>query len=541
MGHYKVFLSAEIAQSFLNKGSSMIFKLVAVFAYVAMIIIMGIVGMKRTKSFTDFFLGGRGVGPWLTAFTYGTAYFSAVLFIGFAGKIGWGFGLSALWVALGNTLIGTLLVWWLLGNRIRKATTELNVHTMPEYLEARYDSHFIKIYTAIAIFIFLIPYTAAVFMGLSYLFEANFGLPYWTALISMGLLTAIYLVLGGYKSMTRVDFIFGIIMIFGVGILLASTLTKGGGLSEIISKLGAIDPKLTQAVGPPGIWPLFCLVFLTSVAPFGMPQLIQKFYAIKDKRSVRIGMIVSTLFALLVTGVAYFTGALTRLFLNPVANPLAFTVNEAGKAAPQFDALMPELLTFAIPESLSIIILLLILSASMSTLAALVLISSSTIAKDIYAGMLNKRASDRRVTLDSSRVGRRASDRELILLMRVGSVFFIILSVILALLRPAVIVTILSISWGAIASVFLGPFIWGILTKRAGKFGAILSSVCGLSTCLVLFFVWGRGGAPQAGAVGMMTSLGLGLILVPFGKKAAKKTGDAAPVGVSSDNPIERN
>ena len=258
----------------------MIAKLIAVIVYVAMIVWIGIVGMRKTKSFQDFFLGGRNVGPWLTAFTYGTAYFSAVLFIGFAGKIGWAFGLSGLWIALGNTFIGTMLVWLLLGRRIKKVTIQMNVHTMPEYLQARYNSPFLKLYSAIAIFVFLIPYTAAVFMGLSYLFEANFGLPYWTVLVFMGLFTSIYLVLGGYKSMTMVDFIFGIIMIFGVGILLVSTIAKGGGLSGILSQLNAIDPKLTKAVGPPGLWPLFSLVFLTSIAPLAMPQLLQKFYLV---------------------------------------------------------------------------------------------------------------------------------------------------------------------------------------------------------------------------------------------------------------------
>jgi len=477
-------------------------KIIAVLAYVMMIVWIGIAGMRKTKSFSDFFLGGRNVGPWLTAFTYGTAYFSAVLFIGFAGKIGWGFGISGLWVAIGNTLIGTLLVWWLLGKRIKRVTNDMNVHTMPEFLESRYNCKFLKIFTAIAIFVFFIPYTAAVFMGLSYLFEANFGIAYWQVLIFMGLFTAVYLVLGGYKSMTRIDFIFGIIMLFGVGILLASCITKGGGLYAILEKLRAIDPKLTSAVGPPGLWALFSLVFLTSVAPFGMPQLLQKFYAIKDTKSVKIGMFASTIFALLITGTAYFTGAMTRIFITPANNPNAFT-GIAGDFTPRFDALMPELLTYAIPQALSIIILLLVLSASMSTLAALVLVSSSSITKDLYAGIINKKASDRTLTM----------------LMRIMSAFFVVLSVILALMRPAVIVTILSISWGAIASVFLGPFIWGILTKGANKAGAIVSSVGGLATCMILYFVWGPKGAPQAGTTGMIVSLLLGLIFVPFGKK----------------------
>lgn len=458
----------------------------AVGAYVALIITIGIMGLRKTRSYNDFLLGGGKVGPWMTAFSYGTAYFSAVLFIGFAGKLGWNFGLSALWIALGNTLIGVLGVWLLLGNKIKTETTSLGVKTMPEYLETRYDSPFLKGFTAIAIFVFFIPYTAAVFMGLSYLFETSFQLSYNYVLIFMGVFTGIYMIMGGYKSMAMIDVIFGIIMTIGVIILLWFTMDRGGGLTNISETLRTIEPKLVAGVGPPGIIPLLSLIFLTSIAPFAMPQLVQKFYAIRDKRSVKIGMIASSVFALLVTGTAYFTGALTRLFLNADTAPQAFA---DGK--PVYDALMPEMLIKVIPEALTIVILLLILSASMSTLAALVLISSSTVTKDFYHGFVNRDASDSQLTF----------------LGRIASGFFIILSMILAWLKPAVIVTILSISWGAIASVFLGPFIWGLFSKKVRKQSAITASVLGLATCIVLSFIWGKQMIPQAASVGMLVSL----------------------------------
>ena len=476
----------------------MIARYIAVFLYAAMVITIGIKGSRKTKSFDDFTLGGGNVGPWMTAFSYGTAYFSAVLFIGFAGKIGWAFGLSGLWIALGNTVIGVFGVWYLLGNKIKQEAMSYNVHTMPELLEARYNSSFMKIFTSAAIFIFFIPYTAAVFMGLSYLFEFTFNMPYTYVLLFMGVFTGIYLVLGGYKSMAMIDVIFGMIMTIGVMILFVSTIQKGDGLPNIITALKTISPKLIAPVGPPGIIPLLSLIFLTSIAPFAMPQLLQKFYAIKDKRSVKIGMFASTAFALLVAGIAYFTGALTRIFLNPTSNPSAF---ENGK--PVFDALMPEMLITVIPSALTVVILLLILAASMSTLASLVLISSTSITKDIYKGFINRKATDKQLTT----------------LVRIGSVFFILLSMILAFMKPAVIVTILSISWGAIASVFLGPFIWGIFNKKVTRLGAITGSVGGLAICLILFVVWGARMVPQAGSVGMIASLVLVPVFSLFGKR----------------------
>ena len=477
----------------------MLARYIAVGCYTLLIVVIGLLGQRRTKNFNDYLLGGGKVGPWMTAFSYGTAYFSAVLFIGFAGSIGWGFGLSGLWVALGNSIIGVLGVWLLLGNRIKQAALRYNVYTMPGFLEARFDSRSIRVFTSVAIFVFMIPYTAAVFMGLSYLFEVTFSLPYIWVLLFMGVFTGVYLVLGGYKSMSMIDVFFGMIMTAGVIVLMVFALRTGGGVSSIVSNLRNIDPKLAAPVGPPGLIPLASLVFLTSVAPFAMPQLVQKFYAVKDKRAVNLGMTASTVFALLVTGTAYFIGTLTRLFLSPEANPAAFTAT----GAPNFDALMPELLSTVVPPALSVVILLLILSASMSTLAALVLISSSTLTVDFYRGMIRPGASDRTLTG----------------LMRLGSAFFILLSMLLAMLRPAVIVTILSISWGAIASVFLGPFIWGILGTRITRAGALASSILGLATCITLFIVLGPGKTPLAGSLGMIVSLLVPALLLPFSKR----------------------
>ncbi len=462
----------------------MLVKIIVVALYALMIITVGLISLRKTKSFNDFFLGGGNIGPWMTAFSYGTAYFSAVLFIGFAGQIGWNFGYSGLWIAFFNAFIGVLGVWALFGWRIKKMSVEYKVSTLSEFLEKRYNSPVFKLLSAIVIFVFMIPYSAAVFMGLSYLFTTTFGIDYGYALVFMGLLTAIYLALGGYKSMTRIDLIFGFIMTFGVIILLFSTIKAGDGLANITAGLQAIQPKLTAAIGPPGFWPLFSLVFLTSIAPFAMPQLVQKFYAIRDRKSVRIGMVASTFFAILIGGVAYFIGSTTRLFINPETSPEVF-----ANGQPIADRLMPEMLTNVIPEALAVVILLLILSASMSTLAALVLISSSSFAKDFYAGFINKNTSDKALTA----------------LMRFMSAFFVLLSVLLAYMNFDSIVAILGVSWGAIGAFFLGPFVWGLFNKKVTKTGGLSSGLIGLSLCIILYFSGMP--SPQAGTIGMMASL----------------------------------
>ncbi|MCK5028508.1 MAG: hypothetical protein KAR57_02660 [Bacteroidales bacterium] len=466
----------------------MVVKIIVLAAYALMIIGVGILGMRKTKSFSDFFLGGGNVGPWMTAFSYGTAYFSAVVFIGFAGKVGWGFGFSGIWIGVFNALIGVLGVWAIMGWKIKKMSIDYGVSTLSEFLEKRYNSKYLKLASAVAIFVFLVPYSAAVFIGLSKLFEASFPeIEYWHIVVAMGVFTSIYLVLGGYKSMTMIDTIFGMIMTASVIVLVFFTINKGGGVVSITETLSNINPKLTEVVGPPGWWPLFSLIFLTSVAPFAMPQLIQKFYAIKDRRSIKIGMVASTFFALLIGCIAYFIGSTSRVFLNPGNAPLTFPAGDASAFDP--DAVMPELLNMVVPESLTIIILILILSASMSTLAALVLISSSSVVKDFYAGFINKNV----------------SDKGLMSLMRVGSLLFVLISVIIALIKPDSIVAILGISWGAIGSFFLGPFIWGLFAKWTNKFGGVSSAIIGLAVCIILY-VTGMP-SPQAGTIGMIVSL----------------------------------
>ncbi|MDD3877785.1 MAG: hypothetical protein PHT69_14285 [Bacteroidales bacterium] len=468
----------------------MIVKYTVLALYALMILVIGLLGLRKTKNSKDFLLGGGNVGPWMSAFSYGTAYFSAVLFIGFAGKIGWGFGYSGLWVAILNAIAGVFLVWIILGWKIKEAAVSLNISTMSEYLEKRYDSTAFKLLASIVIFIFLIPYSAAVFMGISYLFEIFLNIDFLWILIAMGIFTASYIVLGGYKSMAIIDVAFGVIMTFSVIMMFYFDVRAGGGLSNITEKLETINPKLISIVGPPGWWPLFALVFLTSVAPFAMPQLVQKFMAIRDKKSVKTGAIASTIFAVLIGGVAYFLGSTTRVFISPENATSIFT---EGK--PNFDLLMPALLNIIIPSSLSVVILLLILSASMSTLASLVLISSSSFTKDFWAGFINKNISDKNLTM----------------MMRLMSAFFVLLAVLFAAIKLDVIVEILGISWGALGSFFLGPFVWGLLSKKVNKIGAFVSGIGGLVICLFLYF-YGLP-SPEAGTIGMISSLVLNPIV----------------------------
>lgn len=461
-------------------------KWAAVLLYVGVLVTVGLLSARKTKSVSDFFLGGRSIGPWVSAFAYGTTYFSAVIFIGYAGKIGWGFGLSDLWIVAGNVLVGTYLGWKILARPTREMTARLGVMTMPAFLEVRYQSRGLKILGALVIFLFLVPYSASVYMGLSYLLEKVFGLPYLGGLGLIAGLTALYLVLGGYFAVTLNDFIQGSIMLVGSVLLVAYVLAHPyvGGLTQGVAKLASYDPGLTKVIGPPGAIPLFSLVVLTSLGTWGLPQMVQKYYSIKDEKAIRPAMVISSFFALVITFAAYFTGALGRLFLNnhmPVWN-----------GHPNPDLVIPQVVVQALPESISVLVLLLVLGASMSTLASLVLVSSSAISLDLVKGAFFPQI----------------NQRVQVLLLRILCLLFTLMSVVIAL-TPTFIVTLMSISWGTVAGVFLAPYLYGLYWKGATRAGAWAGALTGLGLSLGLAWYYHMDDKliPTIGSVAMLVPL----------------------------------
>ncbi|MGI6706590.1 MAG: sodium:solute symporter family transporter [Clostridia bacterium] len=473
--------------------------------YVLIMVAIALYSMKRVNSLQDFFLGGRNVGPWMSAFAYGTTYFSAVIFIGYAGSIGWGFGLSGVWIGIGNALLGSYLAWVVLARRTRRLTHHLNVSTMPEFFEKRYQSKNMKIFSALIIFIFLVPYSASVYQGLGYLFEQVFSVPYIYCMIIMAVVTGFYLLLGGYLATALSDFVQGIIMISGVILMIGFILIHPnvGGLAEGLVKLRSIDPRLIAPVGPGGLVPLMSLAVLTSLGSWGLPQMIHKFYAIKDDKAVVRATTISTLFAVLVAGGAYFTGAFGRLFLNNTM-PL-----DPVTGAANADMIMPQALQIALPEWLLGIIVILVLSASMSTLSSLVLVSSSAISMDLVHGVIAPQMKKERV----------------VLLMRGLCILFVVLSFIIAVGKISAILTLMSFSWGTVAGSFLAPFLYGLYWKgvtRAGAWAGLISG-CGTSLLLAVTTGLNTGQAPLIGAVAMLVSL----IVVPVVSRFTPKFSNA--------------
>lgn len=476
-------------------GSNVVTKMIFLLVFFAIMIAVGLYSRKHATNVNDFVLGGRSVGPWLTAFAYGTSYFSAVVFVGYAGQFGYKYGISATWIGIGNAIIGSLLAWVILGRRTRVMTKHLSAATMPDYFGKRYDSNALRIAASAISFIFLIPYTASVYNGLSRLFGMAFDIPYSVCVIVMAALTGVYVVLGGYMATAINDFIQGIIMLFGIVAVIAAVLNGQGGFYEAVMKLAEIESDVQLTMGQKGVFASFFgpdlpnligVVILTSLGTWGLPQMVHKFYAIKDEKSIKSGTIISTFFAIVVSGGCYFLGGFGRLFDSPTIYA------EDGSII--YDAIVPSMLS-TLPDILVGIVIVLVLSASMSTLSSLVLTSSSTLTLDFIKGNIIK-------DMD---------DKKQLLCMRIMLVFFIVISVVIALDPPTFIAQLMGISWGALAGAFLAPFMYGLYWKGVTKSAVWVSFACGvLLTVLNMFFKF-IASPINAGAIAMIA----GLIVVP--------------------------
>ena len=164
-------------------------KVVLLIVFFAVMVAVGVYARKHAASVDGFVLGGRQAGPWLTAFAYGTSYFSAVVFVGYAGQFGWKYGIASTWIGLGNAFIGSLLAWVVLGRRTRVMSQHLGSKTMPDFFGERFESKALKITASAIVFIFLVPYTASVYNGLSRLFGMAFNIPYTACVIGMAVFT----------------------------------------------------------------------------------------------------------------------------------------------------------------------------------------------------------------------------------------------------------------------------------------------------------------------------------------------------------------
>lgn len=446
----------------------MLIKVLMLVIFFAVMVCVGLYCRKKSTDVNSFVLGGRSVGPWLTAFAYGTSYFSAVIFVGYSGQFGWQYGVASTWIGIGNAIIGSLMAWVILGRRTRLMSQHLNSATMPEFFGKRFSSTALKIAASIIVFVFLIPYTASLYNGLSRLFEMAFpGVRYSTCVIVMAVLTGVYVIAGGYIATAINDFIQGIIMLIGIVAVIAAVLMSNGGFTQALNNLAAIEvpgnaPGAFNSFFGPNPLGLLFVVILTSLGTWGLPQMVQKFYSIKSEKDINKGTIISTLFAVVVAGGCYFLGGFGRLYSDKLN-----IVNGVPKEG--FDTIIPTMLE-NLPDVLVAVVIVLVLSASMSTLSSLVLTSSSTLTLDMIKGHIVKNL----------------NEKKQLLIIRILIVAFIAVSAYIALNKDKVgyIANMMGISWGALAGAFLAPFLFGLYWKKTTKLSVWACFIFG--TCIMM-------------------------------------------------------
>lgn len=441
------------------KNQAVIWITIAV--YVIFILAVGILNSRKSKSITEFTVGGRNAGAWLSAFSYGTAYFSAVMFIGYAGGTGWKYGIWGILPGIGNAVFGALLAWLVLANRTREVTRRLEIKSMPQLFEKRFGSQAMKTFCTAVIFIFLVPYSASVYKGLTSVCSVLLGVNENICMIIIAVAAILIVILGGYGATLKADVVQGAVMLIGVILLIIAVMRSEivGGFSDGIKAITQKTEELgLTASSHIGLW---ATVLMTSFGTWGLPQMVHKYYGIKDEREVKRGTVISTLFCLVVAGGGYFIGSLARLFFN--------SLDEIpGAGAGKTDYLVPNMLAMSdISEVLIGVILVLLIAASVSTLASVTITASSTLTMDFI----------------KAKIARNMDDIKTAMVTRIMCVIFVVMSYFIANSNTPIL-DMMSYSWGIISGSFLAPYMISLYWKKLNKAGAWAGVLGGFFTAL---------------------------------------------------------
>ena len=443
---------------------------ITVAAYIVLMAVVSAVSAKKVTRASDLTVGGRCAGAWLSALSYGTAYFSAVMFVGYAGATGWNFSLYGVLAGLGNAVFGSYLAWKLLARRTRDVSYRLKIKSMPQFFELRYGSKGLRTFSSVIMFIFLIPYSASVYKGLASVCNVVLDIPEMTCMIIIAAVAALLLVFGGYMAQVRADFVQGIIMMFGVALMIFFVIrcdAVGGarGIAEFAENGGLPSLSSSQWVS------LMATVLMTSFGTWGLPQMVQKYFGIKNDDQAKKGIIISTFFALLVSGGGYFIGSLGHMFFDKMP--------EGGQ-----DYIVPNMLKSAsLPSVLLGVILVLLISASVSTLASISLTAGSIFSLDIIKEKFDKSI----------------SDKNLKILIKAVCFLFVVCSFVVAN-TDTPILDMMSYSWGIISGSFMAAYLLPLYCKKINRIGAFASVASGFAIAVVPAFskcVLLAAGSPQ--------------------------------------------
>jgi len=457
--------------------------------YLGLLSLIGLAFRGANRSAADFAIGGRSVGPWVTALSFVAAYYSSVVIIG-GGAFGWKYGLSTLWVGASNVLVGTTLAWIVLGRRIRRFTENLDAMTLPGLFGARYASPSTRVFSAAVTGLFLIVYNVSVLKGMANSFEVLMDMPYWAGVVLSAAVILFYTAVGGYLAVVWTSFVQGIVMIVALVLLSWVALAKVGGMAALVTKLGAVSPGLVSSPGEWGWAGLVSFSLIVSLGTWGMPQLLIRFYSIKDAKMLRLGVVIVTLGAS-VALLPYLSGAIARVLVPELASA---------------DQAIPSLTALVLNDWGGALFLAGVVAAGMSTFAGVLIIISSSMVRDVWIKGLGRKMSP----AAEVRAGR-------IMSLAVG-----LISMLIALRPPALVLVLTAFSWAVIASTNLWPLLFGIYWKRTSPAATLASMISGATAALLWQILRSNFPDPWKGIHGFIVGVVVGLMVILIGSLAGK-------------------
>ncbi len=462
----------------------MVETIVILVLYFGLMLFIGWAASRKIKSSRDYILGGKGFGPWLTAFKFASTWESGVKLVGSPG-MAWNVG----WAAFSMGIVTPLCYFFsfrVFGQRLKIAFDHFNVLTLPQLLEKRYQSRAVRLLAAFAILVGLGGSLVAQFKATGEIFSVTLGMPYVTSLFLGATIVGVYCVMGGYLASVWTDCVQGVLMVAGSIVIFVATANVAFGglhlnfLSELNAGLGAISADLLDITGGGKIpvSQILIIVVITGLVGLALPQQSVAIFSMRDVRTARAALVICTVFSALLAWTLTPTGMMARMVLDPanIPNP---------------DSVIPLLIKEVLSPVTGGLFIAAILSAIMSTVSGTIVVAASTLSEDIFKLTMAERY-----------------ERHPVLYNRIGSLFFVLIPMLLAIDPPTIIFWIGVFAFGFLVFTFLMPMVGVILLPRTPRRAVIAQMVV---TMIVIPF-WAVVGQKMTG----VPSLLVGLIVSPL-------------------------
>ena len=481
----------------MNSGNIILVVTIAV--YLLSMVGIGVFYSRRNKSTDDFYLGGRKLGPLVTAMSAEASDMSAYLLMGLPGVALLAGLPEATWTAIGLA-IGTYLNWLIVAKRIRRYSQKIGAVTIPDFFSRRYhdDKHILSVIAALVIIVFFIPYTASGFNACGTLFSSLFGTNYFTAMIISAVVIVAYTTLGGFLAASTTDLIQSVIMTIALIVVVFFGIHAAGGWDAVVANAQSIPGYLNLSQGfdaatgtAASYGPITVISTMAwGLGYFGMPHILLRFMAIEDVKKLKTSRRVASIWVVISMGIAVLIGVVGNAMMH------AGVIEELSSANSQRIIIkIAELLsTFGfLPAVIGGVILAGILAATMSTADSQLLAAASSVSQDIARDTL----------------GIKLSDRTAMILARCTVIVIALIGVIWARNEGSVF-TIVSFAWAGFGAAFGPVMLLALFWKKSNKYGAI----CGMVAGGAMVFIWKYAVRPLGGALDIYELLPAFLIAI---------------------------